>query len=657
MYNKILVFILQKRLHKLSGLVLLFLVMMPYQNCTTSSMSSIASKKSSSTGDSSGNPDNPPPPLPVAPAAGGLKIDLSYVNKNSTQYTRFKNFVDRALAGRPDYGFEAYQAAYMHKLTYQGLPNEAAPYCQYAIQFIETCPNNQDQGPDCGVQAAERIIASGGRPPVSGDSYLEAGPIIGSLAITYDWCNQWMTETQKSRWAAYVNQTITNIWDPSRARWGNNPYPWTGWGTNDPGNNYFYSFVTATMYWALATNDTALLNTVRNDKLNAILNYYSQIPGGGSLEGTGYGNSHMVLFNLYQVWKDSTGENIANLNSHMSDTIRLFLHLTTPDRAHYAPFGDLARSSTPDLFDYHRRLILSARHQTMNVQLKDLGAWWLSHISVNRMGRDVDSQWDMIPAGTNNSLVPDEPLVYYAQGIGRVFARTGWDTSALWVNFNAGKYNQSHAHQDQGSFTLANNNFLTVTNNIYSQSGINQTTEYHNVLKFLQNGNIVPQRESNTLASTLTINSQNGTTGSVDATANLTPAYGTSQNAVTNWMRRFQFSNRTLTVTDNYTVSANTRAVFQINTPVAPVVSYTDIIVGYRTDPNGLTVPIIEREAHITAGSLKIKVETPRNPTVNIISQIDNVTVGRTDPPPYTPRFRIEISGGTNQFIVQMTDQ
>lgn len=157
----------------------------------------------------------------------------------------------------------------------------------------------------------------------------------------------------------------------------------------------------------------------------------------------------MRLFQIYQVWKDSTGEDLANATTHLTDTIRFWLHATTPNRAYYAPIGDLARASFPDLFDYHRRIVLEARKLTLSTLSQDIASWWLNHISVNQMSRRIDSQWDLLPAGTNMSTTPNEPLTYHATGVGRIFARTGWDNNALWMTFVAGKYNESHAHQDQ----------------------------------------------------------------------------------------------------------------------------------------------------------------------------------------------------------------
>ena len=49
---------------------------------------------------------------------------------------------------------------------------------------------------------------------------------------------------------------------------------------------------------------------------------------------------------------------------------------------------------------------------------------------------------------------------YYASGIGEVYARSGWDTHATWVNMIAGPYTQSHAHQDQGSLMIYKDGWL-----------------------------------------------------------------------------------------------------------------------------------------------------------------------------------------------------
>jgi hypothetical protein len=60
-----------------------------------------------------------------------------------------------------------------------------------------------------------------------------------------------------------------------------------------------------------------------------------------------------------------------------------------------------------------------------------------------------------------------------------------------------GKYDQSHAHHDQGGFTFFKRDWLTVTSNIWSHSGIHQEDEAHNVLRFTTSGGAtIPQNPS-----------------------------------------------------------------------------------------------------------------------------------------------------------------
>ena len=283
---------------------------------------------------------------PVLALAAGtvqaaITIDLSYVDTQSTAYARFTNWVTQAYNGSPGYGFSAADAVTQARIT------SDSRYCGLAVSMIDTQ-----------VGAAETRIAAGQNPEVAGDSYLQAGPMIGDLALTYDWCAAQVNATQRTRWANYAERTIQNIWNPSQAQWGGRAATWSGWGTNDPANNYYYSFLRATMYWALASNSATWRNFLETQKLPPLTSYFALLNGGGSEEGTGYGTSHHKLFELYRVWRDSTGQDLASVSSHLTDTVSYWLHATVPTLNRFAPYGDQARSSNPEFYDYHRHLLL-----------------------------------------------------------------------------------------------------------------------------------------------------------------------------------------------------------------------------------------------------------------------------------------------------------
>src|SRR3546814_11710363 len=103
------------------------------------------------------------------------------------------------------------------------------------------------------------------------------------------------------------------------------------------------------MYWALASGNSTWMNLLRNDKLPALQAYFAKLPGGGSLEGTGYGTSHMRLFSLYQTCRDATGVDLGNAKSHPTDSIPYWIPATVPTHDSFAPLGHQPRLSLPPL--------------------------------------------------------------------------------------------------------------------------------------------------------------------------------------------------------------------------------------------------------------------------------------------------------------------
>lgn len=145
------------------------------------------------------------------------------------------------------------------------------------------------------VSEAEAAIVSGERPAIAGDSYLEVGWYLEQLALTYDAGFARLTSAQRERWEAFADQTLFNLWHPDEAAWGGVAHPWSGWSICDPGNNYHFHFLRATMLWTLATQDTGLLDFLQAEKFPALADYYASLPGGGSREGTGYGTAQKDL--------------------------------------------------------------------------------------------------------------------------------------------------------------------------------------------------------------------------------------------------------------------------------------------------------------------------------------------------------------------------
>jgi hypothetical protein len=552
----------------------------------------------------------------TAAQASEIPMNLTYVDTSRTAYTRFRTWVDNAVAGNPGYAYEARDSALMFRIT------RDVKYCTHAIGMVEQQ-----------VSQAEAAIASGQNPVVAGDSYLDVGPMIGDVAMTYDTCNTRLTASQRQRWSAYAEQTIWNVWNYQSAIWGTRSAPWSGWSIDNPGNNYHYSFLEATMSWALASRSPTWMSFLQTNKLPKLEAYYRAISSGGSQEGTGYGTAQMRLFNLYSMWRDATGIDLANANTHATNTIKWWTHATVPTLDRFAPLGDQSRNSIPEIYDYHRRLVLEARHLTNDATTQRIASWWLNNISVQQMGQGLNFRYDMLPPGTNG-VAPTE-LYYHGAGTGHLFARTGWDRAAMWMSYVAGPYNESHAHQDQGAFTLFANDWLAVTENIWTHSGIQQGTEVHNMLRFERtntaaaqcgspaNDRIVHQCANST--STMTVTP--GAAGALTVVSNLKPAYGGNP-ALSAWTRNLDFSARKLTVRDNFTLAAGTTAFFQVQVPVQPVVSGTTV----------------------TAGKLKVRVLEPAGATITLKNW------NPVDTTEFYKGWRIDIGGGATTYLVELSE-
>lgn len=563
-------------------------------------------------------PPAPPPPVSPPPAAADwrIKLDLSYVDTNSPQYARFKEWVDFAVAGNPRYAFSAADAAVMYRIRRE------APYCQTAVNTVERL-----------VAAAELEIAAGRRPKllIDNGNYLYAGDEVRAIGLTMDTCGNLLSASQRERWTKYTDQLVWNIWNPTQARWGNTLHTWSGWAIDNPGNNFHYSFLEATLYWGFGGNKPNWVDFVRNQKWPPLVTYFKALNGGGSREGTAYGSSQGQLFSLYRLWRDTYGINLADESSHLRDTILYWAHATAPTLDRFAPIGDQSREAGATLYDYQRRVVLEARAMTNDQTARSVASWWLNNISAKQMQHGYSFYDDLLPAGTGGH--PPTALVHHATGVGNLFARTGWDRDAMWLTMVAGRYEESHQHQDQGSFSLFAGDWLAVTQNVFTYGGVDGPTTAHNMLRFMRPSGAADQKcgaprqdpvVHQCYYTTSTMSYQAGANGAVTVDANMSAAY---ENDVRSWTRKLEFANRVLKVTDNYQVDPGVTAVFQINTPAQPVLS------------GGV----------VTAGRMRVRVIEPVNATISIVDW-------RTRGQQYRGGWRIDIAGATNnRYVVEMS--
>lgn len=486
---------------------------------------------------------------------------LAALESDTPAAARFKEIVDSEMAGTEHYEFQPWFAALLGELT------DEAQYCEYAIA-----------GTDAVVAAEEALIADGQRAAVAGDSYLYVGDTVGNLALVYDWCFDSLNDDQRQRWLAYANQAVWNVWHPAEASWGGVVYDWSGWSIDNPSNNYYYSFLQATLYLGLAAYDehpdaAGWVTMFRETKIAGQLvpQFAADLAGGGSREGTGYGVAMARLFRLYDFWETSTGESIKDLTGHTRASLLHILHTTAPTLDRVAPVGDHARDSTAALFDYHRDYVQLLAHMYQDDPAAPTARWWLQACSVPEMSQHFMAVWDFWYASTVPAA-PESQLhgAYHATGTGQVYARSSWDADATWVHLAAGPYSESHAHRDKGSIMFYRGEWLAYDQNVLSHSGIRQEEEMHNLVRIVDAGETVPQREGADPADLLALAEGDGW---LYTAVDVTPIYD-DHPAVDRVEREMVFIRPdVLVVFDRVDTSGASERVWQLNTPIQPTLN------------------------------------------------------------------------------------
>jgi hypothetical protein len=485
----------------------------------------------------------------------GMKASFA---AGSPEAKKFQAIADQAIGGEDVYMFAAWNQALLGQLT------SDPKYCTFAVAQVDTL-----------LMSEQALIDGGSNPTVADDDYYAIGDNIGDLALTYDWCYSTIPSDRRTAWLAFAEQAVFNVWNPDAAMWGGKKAPWTGWAIDDPEDNYYYNFLRATMLLGLAAHGEydgvdQWINFFHDTKVMNEMDphFDSDVVGGGSREGTGYGTSLRGLWELYDIWQASTGENLATKSPHTRSSLLFFIHEMLPTLDRIAPTGDQSRDSTASFFDYHRQYVESLVTLFPTDSLAPKAEAMLAASSLPAMGQPFMYAYDMINA---NSITPTSldglGTAFYGPGTGQLFMRSGWDTHATWVNMNAGPYTQTHAHQDQGAIMIYKDGWLAYDPVIDSHSGLPQTVDDHGTLRVLDGTKPVDQM----MGGSSTMLALHKGDGYVHAAADLAPLYGS---AVSKFQREIIYLEPDTIVTFDR-VSSTGSQVWSLAFPKQPTIAGT----------------------------------------------------------------------------------
>lgn len=426
------------------------------------------------------------------------------------------------------------------------------------------------------VTAEEALINAGQTPKIASDSYLHIGGYSHAAAAVLGWCKP--SQSLIDRTVPYMEQALFNLHNYKLAKWGGIDRPWTGWviaAPLDPANNYFASFASATLWWDAYQTSRGV--TKWSDKarwmVEQIVQVWSNVKGGGSQEGTGYGRAKAGFHAVVRVREEQTGEKYPGMRAHAAEDIRYLIHATLPSMTHITAIGDQSNESTHIIAEGDRDWMVLAAALADDPVARANAAWWLARIKV---GYNANPGYATFNKAILPQEEPQEPgsLTLLAETVGHYFRRSDWTQDADWFLFSAGPNDQSHEAHDQGSISVfSGRQIILASQNMWSHSGILQNTMYQNTVLFQSGDTFLNQVRNKTRLNMVV----EGNKITVDMTPSM-PSILTAAGAT--WRRTIETSGKAQRITDDLNLPSSVKAYRTLNTPIQPVVVNGNTVLG-----------------------------------------------------------------------------
>jgi hypothetical protein len=317
------------------------------------------------------------------------------------------------------------------------------------------------------------------------DSYYDYAGVMGAAAAVLSHCGPLLEEPLHADIASYLDRWTDELWFHNRG---------SGWGLDDPGNNYYVSFLLGTAWAALALRNVdhphaeKYLAIVTRGVTRELAYLADRCPGGGWIEGTNYGEgSKARLADLLSLLAAAGVSDRRDASKYFAAALRYAHYQLQPGNVYLYPAGDMARVSDMTVSSYDRQYVQQMVYWLPDSDARALGQWYLRHVArdYHTSFRYPQALWRDVVYGLDLPEAPQRmlPLSYRARGDEFVSMRSGWDrhATALMVS-GASRIDQSHAHLDTGGFTLWREGWQVVDAVTYSHSGLLQEPGAHNLI-------------------------------------------------------------------------------------------------------------------------------------------------------------------------------
>lgn len=395
-------------------------------------------------------------------------------------------------------------------------PDKADPW-QFALAYIITgdvsYANTAMSECDQMVACDYSCIAA------ANNKFLYVRDFMRNVCLVYDWLYDLLSPSQKNAYINYMNKMIFITWNDNAE--ANGIFDTGAWATSNPNQNYYYNYLLATVYVALATHDENPGTFVHNGSTHTVyllMNgldqsdgiYYDMLDffyaklneeafpsmdthgfGGGWPEGENYGRAmKRHIAEAFLMLQQTAGVDYFNDPQHpfLRDAVRYQLHTVQPMGRLLYPGGDASQEPTLTVNPYDRHMMLLLADGLQGTVESEYAQYWLNHVYTEMNGISV-----MIPVDFFHYRpeLPERDFSelssrYFAEGIGWVNSRSSWANDAVSVTFTCTDRFTGHQHSDQNSFVIykggssnAVNGWLMTDTQPYS-STLPRSSWYHN---------------------------------------------------------------------------------------------------------------------------------------------------------------------------------
>lgn len=268
------------------------------------------------------------------------------------------------------------------------------------------------------------------------------------------------------------------------------------------GNNYCIGHLAGltNVAYAIYSEDTINGNRLLNiceQNLPIFMDYAnSRLSGGDANEGWSYGAGYAnSFFRTLATIKTASFNHTDKFveTTYDEDAIRFLVHATLPEKKKMLAEGDWARESSGSLWDYHRFVADLISTYSNTEETRRIARFWATEnipvtsfaVSAYRWMPALMSNQEEQPIDYHNhSGFADKKVYTDTTGTGQLIQRTSWNPNAQWVSFRAGARWGDHAHDGPGHFSIYENGWLLIDDNIKSRSGIEGADSLHNCIHF-----------------------------------------------------------------------------------------------------------------------------------------------------------------------------